>query len=957
MRRIALVAAPVADADPHGVHGALDGDAMRVRLAQEDAGFEVHDLDPGRDLAEQLDEVFDRLAGEEVEAIFYASAPVVLAPDGELYLCLDPREIETGDALGELAGVFTDRARGRRLFVLDCRFSASVDPLLGVSCMESIQARLRGRAEVLAAARPLEDAGTAAVSPLTRAVLRALDDTEPGRPMTARNIHVRIVEEAEVAGEVKALAYLSHGPSLRLLRGGDDTDDQEEPEPRPARRRRSTHMGVGDAPGSTADAAVGDEAPASLPYPAAATSMRAPDARMRTTSLRVGPEAAVRARRHLLAAGDLLQAGLLGPAQDELRRAAQVAPPELSGALARQRVLVADALGEPADPATLDEALVHAGDDRDLLSLRARALADAAATSRDAAEDAWLAALAADAPGLLEAQTMLARRATSRGDDARAALLLERAAEPDDATTAVLVAARAAASRAGDARGLARWTRRLADRVESPRARARLLRESAAAFDAAGQRDEAAGALEAAVEADPTQLAALDALARLLAASKRWSYLAAMFRRLAASCSEVSPEGVARATRAAILGRLGSLLRDRLSDPKAALEAFAGALADAPYDPSMHVAALLVALDARDARAALEHVEPAARSGQLDLEVTLRLRDLLLEQGRGAAAERAAIVAEALGATDEATLAAAAAARVPGAPLSPLTPVGHAAWMGDEIDRALDAFLAAIAPAAAAARLEVLTRAGGLPDLDGGTAPDPASAVARAIAAAARILGTDPPRVVVVAEGRVPLQVPPAAEPCIVACQDATDGLPPRELAFLAGLAVAKTLEAHPLVALYPEAGELDSVILGAASIALPAVTIEEAWTEATARRRAELEPWLGEDDLAALADATRALAATDLPLDGAAWQRAVARRLDRAGLLVAGDILAAVSVVAREDGDGERLDDLLGFYLSSAYEEVLREVGGSLMPPPLELAPGPAEAPAAPLQASRIDG
>ena len=47
------------------------------------------------------------------------------------------------------------------------------------------------------------------------------------------------------------------------------------------------------------------------------------------------------------------------------------------------------------------------------------------------------------------------------------------------------------------------------------------------------------------------------------------------------------------------------------------------------------------------------------------------------------------------------------------------------------------------------------------------------------------------------------------------------------------------------------------------------------------------------------------------------------------------GDVLAAVSVVAREDGDGERLDDLLGFYLSSRYEAVLREVGGSMLPPP----------------------
>ena len=224
MRRIAIVATPPREADPRGAHGSLDGDALGARLAAPDAGFEVHELDPSRDLAEQVEEIFDVLLGdsqegesEAIDAVFYASTPVVLAPDQELFLCLDPGEFETGDALAELAEVFTERAAGSRLFVLDCRYAASDDPLQGVACMEAIQRALRGRAEVLAAARASAPDVEGTLSPLTRALLTAVDDADPDEGLSAKAAHKRIVEEAEVAGEVRALAYLSHGPSMVLV--------------------------------------------------------------------------------------------------------------------------------------------------------------------------------------------------------------------------------------------------------------------------------------------------------------------------------------------------------------------------------------------------------------------------------------------------------------------------------------------------------------------------------------------------------------------------------------------------------------------------------------------------------------------------------------------------------------------------------------------------------------------
>lgn len=905
IRRVALVATPIADADPQGLHGSLDGDAVRVRLAQEDAGFEVHDLDPTRDLAEQLDEVFDGLGDDRVDAVFYASSPVVLAPDGELFLCLDPREIETGDALDELASVFAERGAGRRLFVLDCRYPSSNDPLRGVTCMESIQQRLRGRAEVLAAARPTDQVRPGEVSPLTRAVLRALDDEEPGHALATKRIHERIVEEAIVAGEVRALAYLSHGTSMSLLLGEERGDLPS----------AGTETGGEGPPAAPEEEPRVDATPAAVELDErsrlasiSVVPVRTPvDGQTRTTSLRIGADARVRAQRHLVAARELAAVGAPAAAVDELRRASLLAPPEVRSGLARERARVTSTLEPTAALAAADAAIAMIPDDAELLGLRARALArlDADPTTRRDAEERWEQALGDDAPPV-----------------------------------EVLIELRAAAVRAGEPRGVGRWTRRLAERTSAPRARARLLREAAASLEAAGQRDEAAAALESALEADPTQLGALDALIRLLAPAERWSYLAAMVRRLAGRCAEVAPEALARSARVAILGRLGGLLRDRMSDPRRALAAFEEALADEPRDASLHLAALLVAIDAGDAPSALGHVEAAARAGSLDLDLVQRLRQLLVDAGHAQAAERAAIVAEALGAEDEATLAAAAAAIVPGSPARPLGPVGRAAWLGDEIAPPLEAFLAIVTPAAAAARLEQLGASGGVFEDAGAPAPPPEAAVSRAVTAAARILGADVPRLVIVPEGRVPLRVPPSGEAVVVASADATDGLPPRELAFLAGRAVASLVGPHLLAGLYAEPTDLDALVLGAAAAASPAISLEPAWAEPALALRAALEPWLGEDELTTLATATEDLAAADLPLDGEAWLRAVERRLDRAGLLVCGDVLAAVSVVAREDGDGERLDDLLGFYLSSRYEAVLREVGGSMLPPPALVEP-----------------
>src|SRR5271165_5884772 len=109
--RIALVATPAPLPDSRPAPGFLDGDLVRARLPLPDTGFRVIDLDPGVDLAEQIEALFE---GGEVEAdapiFFYASCRVILSVEGELFLSLDSAQPDTGDSLRDLALLFRERA-------------------------------------------------------------------------------------------------------------------------------------------------------------------------------------------------------------------------------------------------------------------------------------------------------------------------------------------------------------------------------------------------------------------------------------------------------------------------------------------------------------------------------------------------------------------------------------------------------------------------------------------------------------------------------------------------------------------------------------------------------------------------------------------------------------------------------------------------------------------------------
>ena len=241
--RLALVSTPGAMPDLRLAPGSLDGDVIRSRLSLPDAGFRVVDLDPSVDLAEQLDEFFDR-AGAPADApiLFYASSPVTLSVEGELFLCLDPAHPETGDSLHDVASLFGERAAGPVAFMLECRHAPDPDdPFRSAAVVGAAKQAIASASpgiELLVAARPLaDDDSEDRPSPLTRALIEALDDPEAEHGLTMRAFFDAAREAPEVVFSVPCLAHARGRVPFELVvaHPGAARPQGEAPEMPPAR--------------------------------------------------------------------------------------------------------------------------------------------------------------------------------------------------------------------------------------------------------------------------------------------------------------------------------------------------------------------------------------------------------------------------------------------------------------------------------------------------------------------------------------------------------------------------------------------------------------------------------------------------------------------------------------------------------------------------------------------------
>ena len=221
--RLALVATPLAMPDSRPAPGSLDGDLIRSRLPLPDAGFRIVDLDPAVDLAEQLDLIFERGdAPPGTEILFYASTRVILSVEGELFLCFDPASPDTGDSLSDLALVLRERATGPVAFVLECRHPLDPeDPFRSAAVVGAAKEAVASAAsgiELLVAAQLVEiDDAEDRASPLTRALIEALDEADTRVGLTIARFFATARESPSIAGAVPCFAHVRGRTPLALL--------------------------------------------------------------------------------------------------------------------------------------------------------------------------------------------------------------------------------------------------------------------------------------------------------------------------------------------------------------------------------------------------------------------------------------------------------------------------------------------------------------------------------------------------------------------------------------------------------------------------------------------------------------------------------------------------------------------------------------------------------------------
>ena len=206
--RLAIVATPSLRGDQRPAPGALDGDVVRARLSGPDTAFEVVDLNPEIDLAEQLDVLLEtRRPGPHDPVLFYASSMVALSEQGDFFLCLAPG---TGDALGDVVEVLAERAPGPVLVMLECRHAPDPDDPFSsaniVGAGKSAVASGKTGVGLLIAARPLADDSDDVPSAFTRAVIDAVNDADPDEGLTADVAYERIHESESLLGVVPCFA-------------------------------------------------------------------------------------------------------------------------------------------------------------------------------------------------------------------------------------------------------------------------------------------------------------------------------------------------------------------------------------------------------------------------------------------------------------------------------------------------------------------------------------------------------------------------------------------------------------------------------------------------------------------------------------------------------------------------------------------------------------------------------
>ena len=260
-------------------------------------------------------------------------------------------------------------------------------------------------------------------------------------------------------------------------------------------------------------------------------------------------------------------------------------------------------------------------------------------------------------------------------------------------------------------------------------------------------------------------------------------------------------------------------------------------------------------------------------------------------------------------------------------------------------DPVIDAIAEAVAPGAVRVKLDELRmeRKLVLLDQERRQPADSTATLVRTFAMASQVLGVKAPELYMLDSVPGGLAAVQADEPSTAFAASLGSGHKVPELSFLVARHLVYYRPEHYVLLFYPTLAELTALVIAAVKVARPELPLPIS--PASVKVRRELVKHVSESQKNALAVAVEQLDARGGKLDLAAWLVGVELTANRAGLLLAGDLAVALSMMRGEPRAiaeltfEDRRADLIAFTESRQLAELRVKLGiaarASLVPPP----------------------
>jgi tetratricopeptide (TPR) repeat protein len=477
---------------------------------------------------------------------------------------------------------------------------------------------------------------------------------------------------------------------------------------------------------------------------------------------------------------------------------------------------------------------------------------------------------------------------------------------------------------------LARWAsvydvlRSIADADADPVRKAKTLFAMAQlAKSELADRGAALALYDQVLDADTSQLAAFERIARMLTEDKDWLGLEAMYKKMllrALGSGDVKLQQ-------ALYKQVAVLYRDRLANAELAIQALQAATHLRPDDDEAQTMLReLLSRTGQTGGAVAITLERVLRD-PLDPAPYPALFDLLVAEN---ARDRAVCVAQAMRflgiphAPAEGLRAAYPQPPLDGIVMD-LGPEGYRELLHPELDPHLTEIFEVVAPALVelvVARLSLRERLG-----HPGPALKGEEGLTKMVGRAAQILGVPSPRLYRRPTAGPALAAAPTRPPSLLVDPQSATGIPREALTFMVGKRVAQLTAPLLARALVPSISELKG--LGSTAARIAADHLEPG--DQPLRER------LKKEDVARISDAVSAAMSASGKLDVLRWAQLADVSASRAGLLLAGDLeaaRAATAIEAQSPGDltpREKMRELATFFLGDTCAALRRRLGVAL--------------------------